>query len=112
VNYDPSNAIVAGDDPLWLLERVKGRGVSVHASDRYLKGGSLDDLRQSDGTLGYSPLLSHGVIGQGLNDYDRIFAILRSADFTGWVSIEDGVESMRQMVDSAAFLRGKMDERV
>jgi sugar phosphate isomerase/epimerase len=110
VNYDPSNAIVAGDDPLWILERVKDRVVSMHASDRYLKGGSLDDLRQSDGTLGYSPLLSHGVIGQGLNDYDRIFEILRSAGFAGWVSIEDGVDGMDQMVDSARFLRAKMDE--
>jgi sugar phosphate isomerase/epimerase len=110
VNYDPSNAIVAGDDPLWILERVKDRVVSMHASDRYLKGGSLDDLRQSDGTLGYSPLLSHGVIGRGLNDYDRIFEILRSAGFAGWVSIEDGVDGMDQMVDSARFLRAKMDE--
>ncbi len=110
VNYDPSNAIVAGDDPLWLLEQVKDRVVSMHASDRYLKGGSLDELRQSDGTLGYSPLLSHGVIGQGLNDYDRIFEILRSVNFTGWISIEDGVDGMGQMVDSAVFLRRKMDE--
>jgi sugar phosphate isomerase/epimerase len=110
VNYDPSNAIVAGDDPLALLEAVKERVVSMHASDRYLKGGSLDELRQSDGTLGYSPLLSHGVIGEGLNDYDRIFEILRSVGFNGWISIEDGVESMQQMVDSARFLRGKMDQ--
>ncbi|MBW3622716.1 MAG: sugar phosphate isomerase/epimerase [Armatimonadetes bacterium] len=110
VNYDPSNALVAGDDPLWLLEQVKERVVSMHASDRYLKGGSLEDLRQSDGTLGYSPLLSHGVIGEGLNDYDRIFEILRSVNFIGWISIEDGVDSMQQMVDSAVFLSNKIDE--
>jgi sugar phosphate isomerase/epimerase len=110
VNYDPSNAIVAGDDPIRLLEQVKDRVVSMHASDRYLKGGTLDDLRQSDGTLGYSPLLSHGVIGQGLNDYDRIFEILRSAGFQGWISIEDGVDGIEQMVESAVFLRKKIDE--
>ena len=37
VNYDPSNTILAGEDPLVLLDRVKHRVVSMHASDRYLK---------------------------------------------------------------------------
>ena len=37
VNYDPSNTILAGEDPLVLLERVKHRVVTMHASDRYLK---------------------------------------------------------------------------
>ena len=66
VQYDPSNAIVAGDDPVALLERVADRVVSMHASDRFLvPGASLEDLRQSDGTLGYSPNLLHGVTGKG-----------------------------------------------
>ena len=52
VQYDPSNAIVAGDNPVALLEAVADRVVSMHASDRYLEpGASLADLRQSDGTL-------------------------------------------------------------
>ena len=37
VNYDPSNTILAGEDPLVLLDRVKDRVVTMHASDRYLK---------------------------------------------------------------------------
>src|SRR5512137_26440 len=54
VQYDPSNAVVAGDDPVGLLERVKHRVRSMHASDRYLEPGtSLDDMKQADGTLGY-----------------------------------------------------------
>ena len=58
VQYDPSNALVAGDDPIDLLSHVAGRVVSMHASDRYLAAGkTLEDMRQSDGTLGYSPLL-------------------------------------------------------
>ncbi|MGH9640776.1 MAG: sugar phosphate isomerase/epimerase family protein, partial [Bryobacteraceae bacterium] len=62
VQYDPSNAIVAGDDPIELLRNVANRVVSMHASDRYLaEGSTLADLRQSDGTLGYSPNLRHGV---------------------------------------------------
>ena len=40
VQYDPSNAIVAGDDPIELLERVKARVVTMHASDRHLEPGS------------------------------------------------------------------------
>src|SRR5438874_345376 len=36
VNYDPSNAILAGEDPLEVLDAVKHRVVSMHASDRGL----------------------------------------------------------------------------
>ena len=46
VNYDPSNTILAGEDPLELLERVKERVVTMHASDRFLLEGSLEDLRR------------------------------------------------------------------
>jgi sugar phosphate isomerase/epimerase len=106
VQYDPSNAIVAGDDPIALLEAVADRVVSMHASDRYLaEGATLDDLRQSDGTLGYSPDLRHGVTGKGLNDYDAIFRILADHGYLGWVSIEDGMNGMDEMAESLAFLR-------
>src|SRR5947209_12148415 len=106
VQYDPSNAIVAGDDPVELLRRVADRVVSMHASDRYLaEGTSLDELRQSDGTLGYSPNLRHGVTGKGLNDYDAIFRILAEHNYRGWVSIEDGMNGMDEMAESLAFLR-------
>jgi sugar phosphate isomerase/epimerase len=106
VQYDPSNAIVAGDDPIDLLQRVADRVVSMHASDRYLaEGATLDELRQSDGTLGYSPNLRHGVTGQGLNNYDRIFAILAAAGYDGWVSIEDGMNGMDEMRRSIDFLK-------
>ncbi len=106
VQYDPSNAIVAGDDPLDLLRRVADRVVSMHASDRYLaEGVTLDELRQSDGTLGYSPKLRHGVTGRGLNDYDSIFRILAEHHYHGWISIEDGMNGMEEMAESLAFLR-------
>jgi sugar phosphate isomerase/epimerase len=106
VQYDPSNAIVAGDDPIALLRATAERVVSMHASDRYLaEGTTLDDLRQSDGTLGYSPNLRHGVTGKGLNDYDAIFGILADHHYQGWVSIEDGMNGIDEMVESLAFLR-------
>ena len=105
VQYDPSNAIVAGDDPVELLRAVAGRVVSVHASDRYLaEGASLDDLLQADGTIGYSPDLRHGVTGQGLNDYDAIFSILAASDYQGWISIEDGMNGLDEMRESLEFL--------
>ena len=106
VQYDPSNAIVAGDDPIALLRAVAARVVSMHASDRSLAPGTtLDVLRQTDGTLGYSPALQHGVTGKGLNDYHAIFRILAENDYKGWVSIEDGMNGMAEMAESLAFLR-------
>ena len=111
VQFDPSNAIVAGDDPVALLEAFADRVVSMHASDRYLaEGATLDDLRQADGTLGYSPNLLHGVTGKGLNDYDAIFRILAEHHYEGWISIEDGMNGMDEMAESLAFLRRMVAE--
>jgi sugar phosphate isomerase/epimerase len=109
VNYDPSNAFLAGDDPLELLRRVKHRVVTMHASDRYLASGTLEDLRREEGGAeGYAKRLRHGTIGQGLNNYDAIFGELRSVGFNGWVSIEDGVDGMEQLAESVRFVRGKL----
>lgn len=108
VNYDPSNAILAGDDPLELLQRVKHRVVTMHASDRYLAEGTLEDLRREEDSVGYARRLRHGTIGRGMNDYDAIFSTLAGVGFDGWISIEDGVDGMEQLRESVAFLRGKM----
>jgi sugar phosphate isomerase/epimerase len=111
VNYDPSNAFLAGDDPLELLRRVKHRVVTMHASDRYLIEGTLEDLRREEGGAeGYAKRLRHGVVGRGLNDYDAIFRELRSVGFDSWVSIEDGVDGMEQLQESVAFLKRKLQE--
>lgn len=111
VNYDPSNTWLAGEDPLELLRRVSHRVVTMHASDRYLKEGTLEDLRREEGgSTGYAKRLAHGEIGQGLNDYDAIFTELKRAGFDGWISIEDGVEGMDQLERSVAFLRSKIKE--
>jgi sugar phosphate isomerase/epimerase len=111
VQYDPSNAIVAGDDSADFLDLVLDRVVTMQASDRSLAAGaSLDDLKQADGTLGYSPALQHGVIGRGLNDYPRIFTRLADAGYDGWISIEDGVNGMGEMRESVDYLRAARDE--
>jgi len=110
VNYDPSNTILAGEDPLVLLERVKHRVVSMHASDRYLKSGTIEDLRKEENSVGYASRLSHGVIGRGMNDYDKIFSTLASVGFDSWVSIEDGLDGMEELRESVRFLREKIDQ--
>jgi len=115
VNYDPSNAIVAGDDPIALLEAVKDRVATMHASDRWLEGGTLADLERmaASAQTGYASILKHGIIGRGLNDYDKIFSILKGAGFNGWISIEDGedpVLGMEHLRLSIDFLRKKMSQ--
>lgn len=111
VNYDPSNAILAGDDPIELLKRVSHRVVTMHASDRYLLKGTLEDLRAEEGGVqGYVKRLSHGEIGKGLNDYDAIFSELKSKGFDSWISIEDGVDGIEQLRRSEDFLRRKIAE--
>ena len=109
VNYDPSNTYLAGEDPLDLLKRVSQRVVTMHASDRYLKEGTLEDLRKEEsGAAGYAKRLSHGEIGKGLNDYDAIFSELKRVGFDNWISIEDGVDGMDQLERSVSFLRKKI----
>lgn len=111
VQFDPSNAIVAGVDSADFLDRVKGRVYTMQASDRSLAPGTdLESLRQADGTIGYSPALQHGVIGQGLNDYDRIFRTLHDVGYDGWISIEDGVNGFGEMRESCEFLCRVRDE--
>ncbi|MGA2115617.1 MAG: sugar phosphate isomerase/epimerase family protein [Bryobacteraceae bacterium] len=109
VNYDPSNTILAGEDPLVLLDRVKHRVVSMHASDRYLKTGTIDDLRKEEDSVGYASRLSHGVVGKGMNDYDAIFSTLNQVGFNSWISIEDGMNGMDDLRESVRFLRTKID---
>lgn len=110
VNFDPSNTYLAGEDPLELLKRVSHRVVTMHASDRYLKEGTLEDLRKEEGgATGYAKRLSHGEIGKGLNDYDAIFTELTRVNFDGWISVEDGVDGIDQLERSVSFLRNKIE---
>ena len=111
VQYDPSNALVAGADPVAFLEQVKHRVVSMHASDRYLlPGTTLEDIRQADGTVGYPEKLRHGETGKGMNDYDAIFRILSDVGFAGWISVEDGMNGLEELARSVEFLKQKREQ--
>ena len=111
VQYDPSNAIVGGYDPIRFLDRVLPRVVTMHASDRWVvAGATLEELRQSDGTIGYSDKLKHGEVGKGMIDYDAIFTRLAGAGYAGWISIEDGMNGLDELRRSVEFLRKKTAE--
>jgi len=106
IQFDPSNSILAGEDPIELLQAIKYRLKTMHASDRYLEPGvTLEELKQSNGVTGYSEKLHHGIIGKGINDYDKIFSILKEVNFQGWISIEDGMNGMEEMKESMLFLK-------
>ena len=108
VQYDPSNAIVGGYDPIAFLDKVASRVVTVHASDRSLApGATIEDLRASDGATGYSDKLRHGETGRGMIDYDAVFQRLSRAGFTGWISVEDGMNGLDELRRSVEFLAAK-----
>jgi sugar phosphate isomerase/epimerase len=108
VQYDPSNAAVGGSDPIAFLEKVRHRVVTMHASDRYLApGATLDDLKRADGAAGYAAVLQHGETGKGMNDYDAIFRLLADAGFSGWISVEDGMNGLDELRRSVEFLKAK-----
>jgi sugar phosphate isomerase/epimerase len=104
VNYDPSNTLLANEDPYELLRRVAHRVVTIHASDRRPKPGVTIG---PEGITDYTQLI-HGEVGTGIIDYDTIFKVLRGAGFVGWVSIEDGVNGIEELQRSARYLCGKM----
>lgn len=108
VQYDPSNAVVGGYDPIRFLERVCHRVVTMHASDRHLApGATLEDLRAADGAAGYAAVLRHGETGTGMNDYDAIFRLLAEAGFAGWISVEDGINGLDELRRSVEFLKAQ-----
>jgi sugar phosphate isomerase/epimerase len=110
VNFDPSNAVFAGEDPIWVMAELKHRILTMHASDRYLKEGyKLEDIKHFTQT-GYSQAMSHGVIGKGVIDYHKVFEQLQSIKFSNWISIEDGVNGLGDLKDSVKFLRNKVNE--
>ena len=55
------------------------------------------------------PKLLHGETGKGLNDYEAIFHILSSVGFSGWISVEDGMNGLDELRRSVAFLKAKRD---
>ena len=58
---------------------VEHRVVTMHASDRYLSEGTIEDLRKEEDSVGYAKRLRHGEIGKGLNDVGDVRRLVRPA---------------------------------
>jgi len=93
VNFDASNQLMTGDDPLRVLEVVKHKVWHMHASDR----------RPGEYT--------HTAIGEGAVDFDAIFGCLAGIGYSGFISLEDGqTEGDAGTLRSLGFVRRKIIE--
>ena len=82
VQYDPSNAVVAGDDPVELLRGGRSRREYAR-SDRYLEpGATLDELKQSEAPSATSRSSSTASRG-GAERLRRDFRILADVGYRG-----------------------------
>lgn len=87
--FDTANPIVAGVQPLPLLQKVIHRVACMHAADTRASG-----------------RLEPVVIGTGLVPFVELFSFLRSVDFAGWISIEEASGTGAKGVESAVrFVR-------
>ena len=108
VQYDPSNAVVGGFDPIAFLEKDQ----ASRRDDARVGpvSGAGDDAR-GDHAAGRHRRLSRQVEarrdGEGRNDYDAIFRILREVNFAGWISVEDGMNGLDELRRSVEFLKAK-----
>jgi len=97
VNFDTGNSYLAGGDPYEFLESVKDKVVHVHAKDI--------STAQSEAERGKVVGTAVGcACGDGVIDWRRVAAILRTVDFQGVLSVECGTE--QQAADSLRHLQG------
>jgi sugar phosphate isomerase/epimerase len=93
VNFDASNQVMVGEDPMDVLTVVKHKVWHMHASDRF-PGQYL-----------------HSVIGEGSVNFDPIFATLAAIGYSGAISLEDGnPEGDAGTVRALEFIRRKIKE--
>jgi sugar phosphate isomerase/epimerase len=89
VNFDCSNSIVVGQNPVELLQLVADRVVHVHCNDRMAFG-----------------RYDHAVVGEGVVDIPGIFRVLKCADYDGWLSVEyNGNQGIEGLWRSIACVR-------
>ena len=89
INFDTGNAAAFADDPLWLLEQVLDRVVSVHLSDTALRG-----------------QLRHVLLGTGVTPFQTIFRRLALVGWDGWLCMEEASNAGRAGLEAATrFVR-------
>jgi len=90
VNFDSSNPVMAERDPVPILQAVKDLVVNVHLSDRITAG-----------------RYEHADVGDGVVDFNAIFAILREIGYDGWIAVEyNGLNGIPGLRKSLAFASG------
>lgn len=77
--FNMANAFVAGEDPEAALERLKDQIVHVRAVD--VRWADCDEEPQSGSYVGC-------VVGLGLVPLERLFKVLRTQEYEGWISLE------------------------
>ena len=87
--------------------QTPGSSRCTRRTGTWCRGRPWRRYRLADGTVGYPDKLRHGETGKGANDYDAIFRILRSVNFTGWISVEDGMNGLDELARSVQFLKEK-----
>ena len=85
VNFDCSNQVVNGEDPVALLRQVREYVVHVHCSDRVAPNE-----------------YPHAVTGEGVVDFPAIFRLLKASGYSGWLSVEyggdEGLDGLRRSI--------------
>jgi sugar phosphate isomerase/epimerase len=93
VNFDASNQVMSGEDPMEVLEVVKHKVWHMHASDRF------------------PGQYAHSIVGEGSVQFNPIFVCLARIEYSGYISLEDnssqGDEGTRR---GLAFIHRKIDE--
>jgi len=97
VNFDTGNSFLAGEDPYAFLEAVKSKVVHVHGKDIAVKQAEAERGKVTGTAVGCA-------CGDGVIDWRRVIAILRSAGYQGIISAECGTEE--QADRSLKHLRG------
>jgi hypothetical protein len=80
INFDPSNAFLAGEDPLSSCGVYHIAWLRCMPATDIWKKEHPGSAKRRVGITGCASRLKHGEIGTGLNDYDKIFTELRSTD--------------------------------
>jgi sugar phosphate isomerase/epimerase len=83
VNYDTGNAYLAGEDPYEGLAAVVDRVVHVHAKDISITHSEAERGKVTGTPVGCA-------CGDGVVDWRKVAAILKSAGFNGVLSVECG----------------------
>jgi sugar phosphate isomerase/epimerase len=99
VNFDTGNSYLAGEDPYEFLEAVKEKVVHVHAKDITRTQSEAERGKVLGTAVGCA-------CGDGVIDWPRVAAILRTVAYQGVLSVECGSED--QAAASLAHLRSAL----